>query len=231
MKLTWYKWEPGSVPYLDRISDEARGILWRWMDDYWRGFPAPSGATCPEAESVWPFLRDNLDAFRLDAESKAEARGKRSAHAAAVRWECRTHASGINEHADGMPQMPDTDTDSEEETEKKKNPPTPRKRGEPKGGISEESMLENLSLLDAVWLAYPRRPNSTKGNKAIALPRIRAVMKTYRLDTKQLLEIVSIYSQHPNVQGGYVQAVEVFFGDNGRFLECYSIWRKEHANQ
>ena len=153
--LPWYKWEPGSVPYMDRISVEARGLLWVWMDDYWRGWEVPSplvsasDLAVKEAAKVWPVLKANLDAFKSEAEAKAKSRHISSENANRIRWGSVSDPKSSQEE----------EVDIEKDKEKKKKEPTSRKRSvmPPKVKNPTEPTMESLYgvLAEAVQAVDP----------------------------------------------------------------------------
>lgn len=86
--MSWYKWEPGFIPYMDRCDDLVRGILHRCADDYWRGFE-PDLSGNPEAEKIWPVLKKHLDSQAQEFEEKAKSRQVKAENAASIRWASR----------------------------------------------------------------------------------------------------------------------------------------------
>lgn len=119
--MPWYKWEPGAIPYLDRISVEARGLLWIWMDDWWRGFPTgdPMGvseATLSEATRVWPVILANLTALKDEAESNRKSRHYSAVNANRIRW-----GSGSDPDASECHPKPSQEGEVEGEVEKNNN--------------------------------------------------------------------------------------------------------------
>ena len=82
------------------------------------------------------------------------------------------------------------------------------------------------SFLDLVWKPYPKRLRQGsdapmgKGNQPEAWRRAKALLEREGRDWSWLGECVAAYHNHPNVKAGYVQAVEVYLGENGHWAEC-----------
>ena len=195
------------------------------MDDYWRGYPVPGpGNTTVEAESVWPILKANLDAFKADAESKSAMRSAYGTHAARMRWVSVPHAQP-------MPKMPDTDT--EEETEKKMTPLPPQ------GGKRKRSK-ESLFVIDQEgdeamkhWYSFcvKNYPTKDKGNNRAknayeertinrdsvqAQANFKAILDSGKATARELASCVDVASQRWAKDLGYeyqfIPNLSTYFG-------------------
>lgn len=158
--LPWYKWEPGAIPYLDRISYEARGILWSWADDHWRGMQVPSPlfeaseTATKEANKVWPTLRQWLDEKRITAEENSKSKHINAVNANRIRWESKRNPNGIQ----------DIDIELEKEQEKEKELKKTTTPLPPKGGgrIPRAKKLapypkEVVSFVEALSSEWPTK--------------------------------------------------------------------------
>lgn len=135
--MTWYKWEPGLIPYMERSPDLVRGILHRCADDYWRGFQ-PDLLGNSEAEKIWPVLKAYLDDQRTDFEGKANSRHIKAEHAASMRWA----SPSITRDAQSMLGMPE---EKRKEDKKIKDAKPSRVRSAPtKKEPPKEETLETL---------------------------------------------------------------------------------------
>lgn len=144
MRLSWYRWEPGSVPYLDRVSDETRGILWRWMDDYWRGLDVPGmGASTKEAEMVWPVLRDGLDAMREHLEQNHKVKHFNAVNANRIRWGSKRIPSGSQQDPTRI-QEEEEEVEEEKTKKEKTTMPIRARRTPKKKEPQKEETLESL---------------------------------------------------------------------------------------
>lgn len=90
--------------------------------------------------------------------------------------------------------------------------------------------LEDLRLFtEHVWKNYPSRARDgkplNKGHKPDALTRCLAIKGKWGMDWLELEAAVKRYHDFPNVKQGNVQAVEVFFGERGHWLEAWE-WVK-----
>jgi len=96
--------------------------------------------------------------------------------------------------------------------------------------------LEDLAFFTKhVWTKWPTRLRDgkimNKGHKPEALSRCLAIKQKWGIEWVELELAVKRYHDFPNVKAGHVQAVEVFFGDRGHWLECWEwVKRQQQAS-
>lgn len=92
-----------------------------------------------------------------------------------------------------------------------------------------KNMTGDLGLLEELHGLYPARPGMTRGTRAKTLPRLQAVMAEFDLTRADVVDVVKVYQQHPNVLGGFVQLTETFWGENGNWLDCWMVVQKQRS--
>lgn len=120
----------------------------------------------------------------------------------------------------------------------KDTPPTPSNEGaeKPKKPRKEKAPKErkdlggDLGLLEELHGLHPARPGKAKGNRAKTLPRVQAVMVLHGLSREDCVAVVKAYQQHPNVLEGFVQLTETFWGENGHWLDCWTVVSKQRSS-
>ena len=87
------------------------------------------------------------------------------------------------------------------------------------------------SFYEACWKPYPSRKGPEgkalgKGKQQQAFERASKVRAKWGLGWDDLANAVRAYHHHPNVKAGFVQAAEVFWGEEGHWLECHNRFRE-----
>lgn len=246
--LKWYRWWPGAIPQLERVTPEIRGLAHALMDALWvnpdciddpsemcRVLMLPcSEETAKVLNNLLPALNQFIDSERDDYnghhDAKVEA-GRKGGLARAERAKqtqaVLSSASSSQAHPSILPSILPKDI----------NPPTPRKRGTAKAPTG--FVDDDFQLIDDFWSAYPKRKNDqgeplSKGNKQKALIRLKEAMHRNGLNRDDVLEIAADYHKHPNVLKGFVQAAEVFWGVEGHWFGCWGnvrYFRGQNAKQ
>lgn len=94
---------------------------------------------------------------------------------------------------------------------------------------------ELLPFNQHVWNHYPTRSRDgkalSKGHKLDALARCLAVKQKWGISWPELEATVKVYQKHPNVLQYNVQAVEVFFGERGHWLECWERVKQQQTQE
>lgn len=243
--MEWYRWRPGSIPQLERASLEERGLAWAVLDYLWTHGTVDPAKTpqdwCfllgyPELDEDtgrWAVIQrmlelycsaevDQAEQFR---EKKREAGRRGGLASVAARASSTAQAQPSAASSREAPTYRPTDLPTDQPI--KKNPPLPPRK---RVGI-------DLGILERVWDAFPRRSSPTgeyqqKGNKQAALKQINRVKATHGLTDDDIVAVCLVYRDHPKVKEGYVQSVEVFFGENkGRWLECWEVVQRERRER
>lgn len=93
-----------------------------------------------------------------------------------------------------------------------------------------------MQLVHCAFRHHPARKTPegkylSLGSRAKTLPRIVRIAKAEGMTLQDIEAVSRAYSDHPNVQQGYVQSVEVFWGESGHWLDIWTMLHNERRKQ
>lgn len=119
------------------------------------------------------------------------------------------HGQASHKHMTSLVQASDKDKDKSKEKRK----------------TTKITESPGMDLVETAFQHHPPRSRDGKplprGSRAATLPRIVRIASSEGMTAEDVRDVEIEYSRHPNVAGGYVQALEVFWGDSGRWLDCW----------
>jgi hypothetical protein len=221
--LPWFRWTPGGIPQLERVSPSVRGLshalmdwIWQNMEDNSSTSEILSGLMLDYSDSdivtlnrVRPFLENYLDSEWKFASSSREK--KRESGRVGGLARASNAKRCLNVPSDALSAQAPTYLPTEI--------PTPlRKR---KGN----AIGEGFDLVEIAMQNHPKRKSQSgepiaKGSRAAAAPKLMEKVKKFNLTQEDIADIGKAYQVHPNVAQGYVQALEVFWNE-GRWYDCW----------